>query len=110
MNIISRYLNSGIEGFSYAEFKRILEGTHSVKVKMASSGIFILDNGRTIKCAKEYYRPEGGKSIEKLKKKVSNECFYIQKELGISGVSSYNCVDCHYHCLHLKEDEKLCKR
>jgi hypothetical protein len=107
MNIIMRYLNSGIEGYTNKDLRDILEGKSSVQVQWCSNGTIMLNNLRMIKCVKEYYVKEG---MIKSNKKMSNECFQVQKSLNVSSVTNYNCSTCHIHCISRREAGELIKK
>jgi hypothetical protein len=110
MNIVQRYLGLGIEGYSPSDLLKIFNGDHKIKVKYASGGIVALDNGNIIKCVGNYYINPGHHSVNK-SKKVSNTCYYVQKELGVdSNTGNYQCLACHRACIGLNEDNSILRR
>jgi hypothetical protein len=107
MDLIFKYINRGIEGYTDDELKRILFSEHVVTVKNVANSVMLLSNDRIIKCAAEYYASETGVIVKR--KKVTNECFFIQKTLGIKSVANYDCKTCHMECLRMKRENKLIK-
>lgn len=106
MNLTDRYFRLGIEGIPATQLQRILMGTDSVKVKLKSNGIIMLNNNRVIKCVSEYY----GRSNQPKMKKMSNQCFAAQQSLGLEGISSYDCARCHIRCIDMQEQGHLFRK
>jgi hypothetical protein len=105
LNLVRLYLGAGIEEIPLAQLESILRNNNSVKVRIASQGMIMLSTKKVIKCVKEYYRtPEGHVAS---KKNISNRCYYVQKELGITNVSNYDCVHCHLKCIEMDGNKTL---
>jgi hypothetical protein len=107
MNLVYRYYELGIEGIPSSMLQQILEGTHAIKVKVASPGMIMLTTNKVIKCVKEYYNTkEGMKPL----KKVSNQCYYVQTGLDIQNVGNYQCAQCHLKCSNMLKEGKLIRK
>lgn len=100
MDLIEYYLRTGIEGYRIKTLTDILAGSNpDIHVKnLSHEGSIFLTNNRIIKCVMNYYRTCDKQVTNKDIKSNNNKCFYVQKALGITRVSSYNCTDCHLQC------------
>jgi hypothetical protein len=108
MNIVMRYLGLGVEGIPLKQLERILTGNDTVKVKMTGKGMLILSDKKMIKCVKEYYINPNAESTSKIK--ASNQCYYTQRDMNITGVANYSCLSCHQKCIELHSNRDLLLR
>jgi hypothetical protein len=102
MNLVYLYYERGIEGYPTGQLLNILNGQDIVKVKMSTNGMVLLDNNKMIKCVSNYYMTPSGAFAKK--SKMSNDCYYTQKDLGITGVGNYKCLQCHTNCINMFND------
>ena len=96
MNLVKYITGHSIEGHSISDLVDILSSRHSSKsVTMIGAGVIMLNDMSIIKCTKEYYKPIV--EIKKTRSK-SNNCFDIQKSLGVPRTVGSDCRQCHINC------------
>ncbi len=103
MNLVDMLNREAISKINKVDLLIILEGENpNIKVKSASNGAIVLDNGVIIKCVKEYYHND---------KKISSStgCYNIQNELNLEYVQINDCRGCHIECLK-RNNRGLLKR
>lgn len=109
INLIKEFIKlNSLNGKENSRMKNILLGNdEQVKVVDVSNSYILLSDNTFFKCVGDYYTKDK-KSIPK--KNVVNNCYYVQKFLGIQNINNFDCIQCHLHCLNNKQKLRLEKK